>query len=512
MAPLNNPLPLAGSPAASPTSRRLRVGVFADSPLQPRWLVEALARLAASDFADVILVDVGAARHRTPVAWGLYGAVDQRVFGGDAAELVPLHGLLQGAGAELDVALALGQVEDRGLYERARYGVWRFEVDGTSEVVNGEPMSGSALVARFGEGRPARVAYQSWSRTYPFSVSRNRNQVLRKTGEFAARALRELQRGGGSWLAGCKELTHVARPCAEPGLRDLARVASRVAGRVLDKALHIEQWSLAFAFGREVSADLRGFTRLVPPKDRDWADPFAIERNGRYYVFFEELPYAAGKAHISMIEVTRDGRTSEPQRVLERDYHLSYPFIFEVDGELYMLPETAGNGTLELYRCVDFPLAWKFERILMSDVRLVDASLYRERCGAADRWWMFANAAPQGSGMFDDELHLFHAAHPLGEWRPHPKNPVKSDARGARPAGALFTRQGTLYRPAQVCVPRYGAGMALQRVLKLSPTDYVERQAQRLLPSEDSGLAGLHTMNRAGDLLVVDAFMRRKRL
>jgi hypothetical protein len=298
------------------------------------------------------------------------------------------------------------------------------------------------------------------------------------------------------------------RARTEPGVRELARVASRVAGRALDKALHIEQWSLAFAFGREISADLKGFRHLVPPKDRDWADPFAIERNGRYYMFFEELPYATGKAHISMMEISPDGSTSEPQIVLERDYHLSYPFIFEHDGELYMLPESAGTGTLELYRCVDFPLAWKLERVLMSGVRLVDATLFR----APDRWWMFANTAPQGSGMFDDELHLFHAPHPLGEWRPHPRNPVKSDARGARPAGALFTRQGTLYRPAQVCVPRYGAGIALQRVLKLTPVEYVERQAQRLLPPEESGLAGLHTMNRAGDLLVVDAFMRRKRV
>jgi hypothetical protein len=516
LAPLATGTPVV---AAIPTARRLRVGVFADAPLQPRWLVEALARLAASDFADVILVEVGAARggmtFGAPLAWGLYSALDRRVFSagaGDAGEYIALQGLVQGSGSDLDVALALGNVDDRELYARARYGVWRFEADGTSEVVNGEAMSGSALVARFGEGRPARVAYQSWSRTYPFSVSRNRNQLLRKTGEFAWRALRELHRGGEAWLSDCKQMTHPSRPGAERGLRELARVASRVAGRAVDKALHIEQWSLAFAFGQELSADLAGFTRLLAPKDRDWADPFAIERNGRYYVFFEELPYATGKAHISMMEITRDGRTSRPQRVLERDYHLSYPFIFEHDGELYMLPETAANGTLELYRCVDFPLAWKLERVLMSDVRMVDATLHRERSGAQERWWMFANVAPQGSGMFDDELHLFHAPHPLGEWRPHPKNPVKSDARGARPAGALFTRQGTLYRPAQVCVPRYGAGIALQRVLKLSPNEYVERQAQRLLPPEDSGLAGLHTVNRAGDLVVVDAFMRRKRI
>ena len=109
-------------------------------------------------------------------------------------------------------------------------------------------------------------------------------------------------------------------------------------------------------------------------------------------------------------------------------------------------------------------------------------------------------------------MHLFYADRLLGEWRPHPKNPVKSDARSSRPAGALFTRNGVLYRPAQVCVPRYGSGLAIQRVLKLTPQDYTERQVERLLADPAAGLFGLHTMNRAGDLTVVDAFARRRRI
>jgi hypothetical protein len=447
----------AAAAATNPQPRKLRVGVFADGPLQPRWIVEALARLATSDFAEVTLVEVGNREQRTPAAWRLYGALDRRVFGGDADQRVLLENFKSGNG-ELDVALALGEVDDTALYGRARYGVWRFEADGAGEVVSGDPLSGSSLLMRFAASRPPRLAYQSWSRTYPFSVARNRDQVLRKTGEFAWRALRDLHRGGESWLAQRKEVTRPLVAAPALGLGDLARVGARVAARAIDKAKHIEQWSLAFAFNKELNAELGGFSRLIPPKDRDWADPFAIEKNGRYYVFFEELPYAAGKAHISMVEVSRDAtgetRVSAPQKVLERDYHLSYPFLFEHEGELYMLPESARNRTLELYRCVDFPLVWRLERVLIEGLRLVDATLHK----GADRWWMFANSAPQGSRMFDDELHLFHAESPLGDWRAHPANPVKSDARGSRPAGALFSRNGTLYRPAQVCVPRYGAG------------------------------------------------------
>ena len=118
-----------------------------------------------------------------------------------------------------------------------------------------------------------------------------------------------------------------------------------------------------------------------------------------------------------------------PVRVLERDYHLSYPFLIEQDGQLLMIPETAQNGSVEVYRCIDFPLRWKLEKVLLQGVRCVDPTFHR----GPDRWWMFANAAAPGSRMFDDELHLFHAESLLGEWQPHRRNPVKSDARCSRP-------------------------------------------------------------------------------
>jgi hypothetical protein len=506
--------------AASPQRRKLRVGVYADSPMQPRWAVEALAKLAASEFAEVYLIEAGRGQPAAPtLAWQLYGALDRRFFGRAPTDPLPLAEHLPGGSPEgqLDIAFALGAVDDACLEGRARYGVWRFcfgaddaqgeALGGLPEVARAEPLSASGLKVRLAADRPVRLAYQSWSRTYTFSVARNRDQLLRKTAEFAYRAVRDLYRSGDGWLARLRELKGPAASAREPGIADVSRIVGRLAHRGVERALHIEQWFLAYRFGGGVSAGLEGFTRLMPPKDRDWADPFVVERSGRYYIFFEELPYASGKAHISMLELDRTGRVSAPQRVLEADHHLSYPYLFEHDGQLYMLPESARNRSVELYRCVDFPLQWKREHVLLDGVRLVDATLHR----AGERWWMFANSAVGDSRMFDDELHLFHADRLTGDWQPHAKNPVKSDARSARPAGALFTRNGVLYRPAQVCVPRYGAGLAIHRVLKLTPEEYAERQVERLLPPASSGLFGLHTMNRAGDLIVVDAFARRRR-
>ena len=486
--------------------------MFADRRIQPRWLIDAFLRIAASEFAEIVFIEARQeAPKRSPLAWRLYEKLDRSLFGADASDGLDLvdcvpHG---NSASDLDVAFALGDYDDTQLDGIARYGVWRFAIDGVREVAEGMPLTGSSLQVRLHAGARPRLAYQSWSRTNTLSVARNRDGLLRKSAEFAWRALRELHRSGAGWLEQCRSVEQQARhEPATLGASQIARIGSRLAARGIEKALTIEQWFLAWSFeSKSIPGDLAGFTRLMPPKDRYWADPFVLEKNGRYFIFFEDLPFAAGKAHISMIEVTRDGGATPPVKVLERDYHLSYPFLVEQDGELYMIPETGRNRTVEAYRCVDFPLRWRLERVLLDGVRLVDATFHR----GADRWWMFANAAAGGSRMFDDELHLFHAPSLLGDWKPHPRNPVKSDARSARPAGQLAWRNGALLRPAQICVPRYGAGLSLNRVLRLTPHEYAERQVERVLPTPESGLLGIHTVNRAGELTVVDAFTRRRR-
>jgi hypothetical protein len=489
-------------------------------------MVEAFARVAASEFAEVVLIaTMGEARRAArPWLWQLYGSLDRKLFrAGDPDEplelakyvaherltKIPSHTnpLLE---HDLDVAFALGEFDDSALDGLARYGVWRFQADGAREVVEGAPLTGSSLQARLAPGAEPRLVYQSWSRTCPFSVGRNREQLLAKTSEFAWRALREAHRSGHAWLEQCKSLRQAGDENRGNGELPLAPVLKRIVSRGVERALHREQWFLAYKFGNgngAIPGDLEGFTRIMPPADRTWADPFPIESSGRHFVFFEELPFDTGKAHISVMQIGRDGRCSAPQRVLERDYHLSYPFLLEHEGALYMIPETAQNRTVELYRCVEFPLRWKLEKVLLDGVRLVDATVQR----GADRWWLFANGAPGSSRVFDDELHIFHSEKVLGEWRPHARNPVKSDARCTRPAGRLYWRAGALYRPAQICAPRYGAGLSINRVLRLTPQDYAERQVERVLPDRGRGLLGLHTVNRAGELVVVDAFTRRRR-
>jgi len=490
---------------------KLRVGVFAAPPVEP-FVLEALSAAASSGFADLVLVceigvrplfPPGGKRGLTPLRMPL--EVDNAAWRERVREQA------------LDVAFVAGDVDVAALDGLARFGTWRYSFGedhagderdaGVREVFDGAAVTASGIRVRLGEGRADRMAYRSWSRTLPLSVKRNRCNVFAKAKDFLVRSLRDLAEGGADWLEAAPEAAPGTR-CLPVDLGDRLRLGARIVRRAAQKATLVEQWMLAWRFAdiESWSGSLEGFFRLVAPKDRFYADPFPLQRGGRSFIFFEELPFAAGKAHISVVEVDRDGRASEPVRVLERDYHLSYPFLIEEGGELYMIPETGGNRTVEIYRCVEFPNRWKRERVLLDGLWAVDATLHKE----AGKWWMFANVANPGAEIHD-ELCIFSAESLLGEWKPHPRNPVKSDVRNARPAGRLFTQGGKLYRPAQICAPLYGTGVAMNRVTRLDARAFEEEEERRILPAEGSGLLGLHTVNRAENLSVIDAFLRRPR-
>jgi len=521
------PAPSADNPAPhAPFGRKLRVGVVADVAYQPRWLVEALAKVASSDFAELAYVKAGEPRPRpagSPL-WNAYSKIDQRLFGSGnwsrPADVRSLVTASAGEAASVDVVVALGDVSDADIASHAACGVWRYcfgdeaatcaSHAGLREVFEAAEVTGSGIRVHL-PGRGDRIVYQSWSRTLPFSAARSRDNVFAKASEFLVRSLGNLHREGPSFVERAESLPEMVPgtiSCEiQPGTISAGRLAARVAQRAVAKLTTVEQWSIAFRFAETEpwTGSLAGFHRLDAPGDGFWADPFPIQRNGKSYIFFEELPTAKGRAHISVIEVDRAGRASAPVRVVQRDYHLSYPFLVEDGGRLYMVPESAENHTIEIYRCIDFPHKWRRERVLIDGIFAADATLHRQD----GRWWMFANVAANGAEIHD-ELHIFTSDTLLGEWKPLAGNPVKSDVRGARPAGKLFTQDGVLYRPSQICAPLYGAGIALQRVTRLDDS-FEEREERRIVPADGEGVLGLHTINRAGDLSVIDAFVRRPR-
>jgi len=279
--------------------------------------------------------------------------------------------------------------------------------------------------------------------------------------------------------------------------------------RKLDKALasafFIDQWVILTSSEMDFrSLRWEAFTPLVPEKDRYWGDPFVLQRDGHYFVFVEEKIYAAGRGHITCLELDADGKMISKRVVLERDYHLSYPFVFASGDEIFMLPESAANRTVELYRCVRFPDAWELVKNLLKDIYAVDATLLEH----AGRTWLFANVKEEGGSSLN-ALHLFWAESPLAEsWNPHPRNPVVRDIGSSRPAGRIFLQDGELIRPSQDSTRRYGQALKFNRITRLDEEEYREESIATFAP-EGGRIRATHTFNQAGQLTVIDAVIRR---
>lgn len=242
---------------------------------------------------------------------------------------------------------------------------------------------------------------------------------------------------------------------------------------------------------------------IFPPEDRFWADPFTWSRGGRRHVFFEEYPFQTRLGRISVLELGPGLVPIAPARaVIDEPRHLSYPFLFDYQGQLYMVPESAGSRRIDLYRCIDFPYAWTWECTLMDGIKAADSTLFEH----GGRWWLFCSAR-EGKVRMNESLFAFHAESPVSEhWTPHTANPLIRDYSCGRPGGRIFTDAGgRLIRPAQDSVPRYGFGLRLKMIDTLTPEHYAEQEIWRADARTSGDWHAMHHMDWHSGLLVMDA-------
>lgn len=429
------------------------------------------------------------------------------------------------AGEGLDVLLCLGAEDDhlRLLGACARFGAWWFEAGEShgdlplfpeTAAARGDIVSSVHAVSEpYGE----RVICRSSTSTEPLSLHRNRNATHARAAYLLRRCLADLhERGWGAITSAPPADPRLGSRRTPPTNVQMLPLLWRVYGRRLRVRLRghlfVEQWYVAYRRrprligGRELEAriDASGgspFTVVRSPRDRYYADPFVLGCGDRHFVFFEDYDMSTQRGAISYIQIDRHGRHSAPCRALEREYHLSYPFVFREGEAVYLMPETWSQRRIELYRATRFPCEWTLERVLMEGIAAADATLLHHH----DTFWLFVALAP-GGGPPLDELHLFCADSLFDEWRPHPMNPVVADAGGARPAGRIFWRGDELIRPAQDCAHSYGLRVVLNRIEVLDRIRYRESRVGSIEPARRGPAKKTHSYNFDGDYEVLDGF------
>ena len=434
------------------------------------------------------------------------------------------------AGYELDVAVRFGfRILKGDALRIARYGVWSYHHGdnlvnrggpaGFWEVMEDAEVTGSVLQRLTEELDNGQVLYRTFSPTSKFSVAKNQSDLFWSSTTVLPRVLEDLHRHGPAALEECASRSswhgYSNRLYVVPKNREMARLLVRLARRYFAERLRttvvFDQWFVAYRTRGEAPAGQSvpdsgyyRFKKLIPPPDRFWADPFVAEHEGRRFIFVEEFLYRANCGRVSVFEIDAAGKASGPVPVLERDYHLSYPFVFEWEGSHYMIPETHASRQIELFRAARFPYEWVFDRVLIPDIRAVDATLAQ----VDGLWWLFTSVASSAEMPWND-LCLFYARSPLGPWTAHQRNPVKSDTRTARPAGRPFEWKGKLYRPAQDCSRRYGHSIVINEIKRIDPAEFWETEVSRISPNWTEGLLATHTINASDTITVIDGLRSR---
>jgi len=285
----------------------------------------------------------------------------------------------------------------------------------------------------------------------------------------------------------------------------LSGLAAEIARRIYRLCCYAPHWHVGWRHtddgGVWASGNLSGapWAIIADPGHCFYADPFPVTWQGRTFVFFEELDHRIGKGIISAIEFDAAGPKGPVMPALEEPWHLSYPFLIEHGGALWMIPESSLNGDVAIYRCTEFPVRWERHATLLSGLELGDATIVRHN----ELYYLFG-ATRDGSGGYSDTLSIFYAERLLGPWLPHSGNPIMVDRSCARPAGNFVRIDGKLWRPVQDCSNGYGAALGLAEINELSPTSFNQSVRHMLAPGPSWPGRKLHTLNRCGRLEVID--------
>jgi hypothetical protein len=408
---------------------------------------------------------------------------------------------------DLDFCIAFG-ARATALAPPSRLGTWFYDIDGAESApglnafCEGRDVVEARLLQIDGAGAITclRAGALGVDR---FSLAATVDGLLDELSRWPAVALFEIDAG----LAQ-NALAAPPIPLREPSAWMVARAAGGLALRraagVVEKRFFTYSWNIGIVSGTPAqitrASALPSVAWCEAGQRRFLADPFGATIDGVPLVFCEEIDPITSRGAIVRLELV-DGKLLPQERVLEKSYHVSYPYVFEYEGVWYAVPESCQNEEVALYELSKSGREWHKRAVLITGLQAVDSTVFFH----AGRFWLLCGVNGDGASH---KLHVYSADSLTGPWRPHPRNPVKIDIRSARPAGAPFMLDGVLHRPAQDCTRKYGRRVSVVRVNVIDERRYDEETVAVIEPPRGTYGRGLHTMSAIGDSTLVDGLRR----
>lgn len=266
-------------------------------------------------------------------------------------------------------------------------------------------------------------------------------------------------------------------------------------------------WTLFIGDGNFFDSELSDLKPVKLPKNEFWADPFLFNYKNELFIFFENYEYNKKKGKLSCGRVI-DGKVTDVKDVLDTDYHLSFPFIFEEDGEIFLMPESNANRKLTVYKSVDFPTKWEVYATAFEGEMVADSHFYTDE---NNQKWLFMNKRVDISSPMDSELYIYKVdSIKMNKIEPHKMNPILIDSRVARNGGAIFKYGNNIYRPSQANISGiYGRSLNINRIDVLNINQYKEKTIRRISPDFYKGLLATHHLHQYENNFVIDAAYKK---
>lgn len=268
-----------------------------------------------------------------------------------------------------------------------------------------------------------------------------------------------------------------------------------------------EKWSVHYVFTEDwKNSVLYKSTVIENPKYSFLADPFPFYFNNSHYIFMEEFSYINNKGKIVVYKVT--GKNHERMGVaLEENFHLSFPFIFCEQDNIYMIPESHQARGIRLYKCRNFPLDWELQEVLLSNMEAVDTIMLK----FSEIWYMMTNVRTNKYSDFSTNLEIFSSKTLLnGTWKKI-KNTSASKLYNLRNGGLIIDKD-KIYRISQNNkFNHYGYSININLINDLGSSSYNEQHKAKLIPNFDKESIGIHSLNYSHSLLVFDSMKISKK-
>lgn len=241
----------------------------------------------------------------------------------------------------------------------------------------------------------------------------------------------------------------------------------------------------------------RSYLKVDVPSGQWIADPFLFENNGRHYLFCEQYFVSKQKASIGLFEII-DGIATNNKIIIDNNYHMSYPCVFEYEGRFFLIPESSANKSIDIYESESFPSKWKLRKTLLKGERYVDSTVIL----LEGNYYLITYK--KGNNGWSLVLFLLDMKKLMLDYLCE----KSYSANVARPAGHLYYDNG-LKRPAQDCSKKYGESLIIYSIDELSKEAFEEHEVSSITSKDidfPDKIDRVHTINRDSKYEVIDVF------